>query len=535
MQRRTPTEELLDLAADVLADDRHAIRTAAKGAPFISLGGGLPEAVRLLATADDQFGMLVDLAGLLGPAPLEEVLSLAVPAPAPARRGGPGRSVREPLPEQGALLATEEFTGSGTVHQMSSAELTGPLDRSALRTALRALVARHEGLRTVFSWSPKGPVRRVPVHGEAQLVVRDEDTPAPGHDAVESVHAAMRATAGLLGGHTDRPPAVFTLTRYSDEHHVLTFVHHLAVADTWSVGLIWRELFEDYERAAAGKPVPQSPAPSPDAALERAGELAASGVVHSLTSRRIAQLADFPTTVELPGTDGRPATFDFVGDQLLFPVPPEVRERCDLVVRRAGVSRTAVLLGAWALTVGRLAGTDRVLIGTRIPRRPTSGLMRTVAPCTPTVPVRCELQGTVDYFLRGIACAFSEGIEFADVPLKSLSRGLGVTPDRSRTPLVQIGFSSQEDLLPALTGVAGLGVRLSSGHFGGASADAELTVARWGDDPLLALSYATSVLGGDDAAALAEAVSGTLRELVTQPEDAPLDRVAATEAVQYAG
>ncbi|MGW4995879.1 hypothetical protein ACWEQ3_51560, partial [Streptomyces mirabilis] len=64
----TPLEELLDLAADVIGCDRRALPAGAAGSPFITLGGGLAQAVRLQARAGRQLGLAVD------PAEVERVL-----------------------------------------------------------------------------------------------------------------------------------------------------------------------------------------------------------------------------------------------------------------------------------------------------------------------------------------------------------------------------------------------------------------------------------------------------------------------------
>lgn len=89
----TPLEELLDLAADVIGCDRRALPAGAAGSPFITLGGGLAQAVRLQARAGRQLGLAVDLAQLLGPAPLADVLARAVPVPAVVP-GPPAGAVR---------------------------------------------------------------------------------------------------------------------------------------------------------------------------------------------------------------------------------------------------------------------------------------------------------------------------------------------------------------------------------------------------------------------------------------------------------
>ncbi|MER6378019.1 hypothetical protein ABT255_59655, partial [Streptomyces mirabilis] len=94
----TPLEELLDLAADVIGCDRRALPAGAAGSPFITLGGGLAQAVRLQARAGRQLGLAVDLAQLLGPAPLADVLARAVPVPAAVPGPPPGCLVAEEGP-----------------------------------------------------------------------------------------------------------------------------------------------------------------------------------------------------------------------------------------------------------------------------------------------------------------------------------------------------------------------------------------------------------------------------------------------------
>ncbi|MFD1312769.1 hypothetical protein ACFQ5X_44295, partial [Streptomyces kaempferi] len=102
----TPLEELLDLAADVIGCDRRVLPAGAAGSPFITLGGGLGQAVRLQARAEQQLGLAVDLAQLLGPAPLADVLARARPAPVRAAGGGDrAGAVRALLPGQSAALA----------------------------------------------------------------------------------------------------------------------------------------------------------------------------------------------------------------------------------------------------------------------------------------------------------------------------------------------------------------------------------------------------------------------------------------------
>ncbi|MEU3249157.1 condensation domain-containing protein, partial [Streptomyces sp. NPDC006875] len=261
----TPLEELLDLAADVIGGDRRVLPAGAAGSPFITLGGGLGQAVRLQARAERQLGLAVDLAQLLGPAPLADVLARARPAPVRAAGGVErGAAVRALLPGQSAALAAEREAGAGAVTRILSAELSGPLDTDALRRALAALSARHEGLRTAFAATTRGPVRRVLAVCPPSLVTLEAVAGGPGEDLVAAAHARLAVRAGRLVTRPGLPPLAFALTPLATGRHLLSFVHHDAVADSRSAALVWQELLADYDRAVRRRPLDRAPRPGPD-------------------------------------------------------------------------------------------------------------------------------------------------------------------------------------------------------------------------------------------------------------------------------
>ncbi|MFE0511117.1 condensation domain-containing protein [Streptomyces sp. NPDC058964] len=506
---RTPLEALLDLAADVMGHDPGALPAEAAGSPFITLGGSLEQAMRLQARADEQLRLSLDLALLLGPAPLAEVLALAVPVPAvpTEQRMGPWR--RPALPEQRTALAPGR--PARAAYRVLSAEVFGPLDPAALRTALDALGARHEGLRTVFTPSATGPVRRVLADCPVPLVTLERVVPGPGQDAVAAVHARLAADVEELAGRPGRPPLAFVLTPLGPGRRLLSFLHHEAVADAWSAALVWQELLADYGRTPARAPA-RTAAPGPDTVARRAETLRRSGALRALTAERAGQLRDVPAQVT-PVGPGRHEVFDFRGERLPFGIDEELRDAVEATARRAGVPHSTVVLAAWALVLGRRAGVDRLLVGTEMPLRPTAALLRTVAPCTATLPLCCEVEPTTDYFLRGLACAFSEALAYAEVDAGWLTRELGLPEDPSRPAPARVTFAAHDELLPTSVRAGGLTVRFHHGHLGGATADAALTVLRWRERPLLALDFATSVLHRSEAVRLAAELRTTLRAL----------------------
>jgi hypothetical protein len=508
----TPTclDALLDLAADVTGRDRRTVQGGAAGSPFVTLGGTLQQAMRLQRRAGERLGLSLDLAALMGPAPLAEALARAVPARAPAR--GESGPLRPLLPGQRAALADRH--GSRAAHHVLSAELSGPLDVAALRTAVAALSARHEGLRTFFAPSAGGPVRRV-LDAYTVPLVAGPCAVAGEADGVAAVHRQLARDAARPAAAAGRPPVAFVLAPLAPGRHLLSFLYHRAVAGPWSAALVWRELLADYGRAAAGLPVSRAPAPGLDA----------PGPPYARAERRAGLLRGAVGPVDLGAPERRPAVFDFRGGRLPFLLDVEVRDAVDATARRAGVPHSTVVLAAWALAVGRRCGREELLVGAELPRRPRAALPRTVVPCAVTHPVRCTLEGTTDYFLRGIACALSEGLAHAGTDEDDLARALGTAGDRSRPGPAQVTFAAHDELLPAAVAAGGLSARFHHGHLGDAEADAALTLVRWRERPLLCLDFASSVLTRIEAARLAGDVSAALLALALSAPSTPVDEL----------
>ncbi|WP_109002372.1 non-ribosomal peptide synthetase [Streptomyces rishiriensis] len=533
-------EQLDRLVRDTLGAESSAQwRTGAADRSFIALGGDSLGAVTLVAQAEELLGVSIDFARLLGLDPLAEVLDAAVAAkPAPARaeppRAAPGPGLRPVLPGQESMLLTQQFVGGSALHMMVTAELTGPLDDTALTTTLDRLVARHEELRTVYvaehgrHWRRVLPARRAPLTRMALSL-------AEGDDAVDLVHAQLTSVSEGFLAPLERPPVAFVLTELGPDRHLLTLLHHAVVADGWGVGVLWSEFAEHYRALREGGDIDDTPAPSPDVITARAEQLAASGHTAELLARRLDQLADAPKVLELPTDLVRPASFDFVGKRLYFGLGDPARQACEELCARTRLSRTVVLLAAWALALGRRAGTRDLLVGISSAERADAEIMRTLGPCSALLPVRCRLadDAPVTDYLRSTSRAVTEALAAAEVPFEDLVAGLGGMPDDRRIPLVQAVFSAHDDLVPLRLRAAELDVEIHEGHCSGTAADVSLYVQRWGERPRVSLEYATSVLTLAEATELADSFQSALVELAARAE-LPLAGVRALSDRQLA-
>ncbi|WP_406369676.1 amino acid adenylation domain-containing protein [Streptomyces sp. NBC_00647] len=499
---------LLTAAAQILGRDPDDTRSAAQHCSFVALGGTSLSAVDLVARAE-RLGLEIELPALLSNDSLAQVLSAARPVPDQVRnRTLTPRADRAATVGESAMLMSEDLGAGHPWRLLFSVDLYGKLDEDALLNAVQTLTDRHEALRTVYFRGPEGLRARVIPQWRARLHVNELEL-AEGEAGVDTVHAMLGAASPSLLAPFECPPAVFCLTKSGSGRRVLSLLIHHVVADGWSIGLLWRELFSYYQGTGPDAAAPAfSEWPEPDPGTEH------------IAVRRTGELSDTPTVLELPSDLGRPDVFDGRGARIPVHLAADIRDRCNEVAQVCGVTRNVVLLAAWSLAIARRAGHARLLVGLSWVGRSTSAQQSTVGLGTSMLPVKCEIDGTatVRAYIENVGRDVRAAIGARDVPPKRLATGVGVQADARRNPLVQVGFAAHDEMVPERLDVPGLEVRLHEGHCGGATLDALLYVQRWGEEPRLCVEYASSVISPGEAALLIADFLTVLRQTTENPE-----------------
>ncbi|MFP2903414.1 condensation domain-containing protein, partial [Corallococcus sp. 4LFB] len=129
--------------------------------------------------------------------------------------------------------------------------LTGTLDATALAHSLRALVERHESLRTTFGLVDDKPVQLIAPALDVPLPLIDlRSLPADEQSAAVAQHTQSFAVQpfDLQKG----PLLRSCLLRLADDSHLwLLSLHHI-VADGWSLGVLVQEVAALYASASRG-------------------------------------------------------------------------------------------------------------------------------------------------------------------------------------------------------------------------------------------------------------------------------------------
>ncbi|HXU44794.1 MAG TPA: condensation domain-containing protein, partial [Thermoanaerobaculia bacterium] len=266
--------------------------------------------------------------------------------------------------------------------------LTGPLAREALRSALAALVARHEVLRTRFpevDGAPvaiaSGPPPRLPMVDLAAL------PPAP------RTEEGLRAIAELAAPPFDleRGPVLRTalLARGARENALALAVHHIAI-DGWSLALLANEIAALYEAFVSGRPpaLPEPPLQAADFASWQRRQIATGKLEDELSwwCERLsgAEIARPPLWPRRQGA---------AGGRVALNLDAGRAEALRAFARAERATPFQMILAAYQAVLGRRFGIDDVIVGTPFSLRGRPEVARLVGFLLNLLTLRTDLSG----------------------------------------------------------------------------------------------------------------------------------------------
>ena len=138
--------------------------------------------------------------------------------------------------------------GSGSLSSAVLYRLRGKLDVAALERALADLTSRHEALRTTVTGAGRHLTQLV--HGDGAVPFEVVELSA-GPDAEDRIRRAIVDDL-RVGVDVSIWPVRATVYRLGEHDHVLCMIIHHFLTDGWSNALLAGELFQLYERHAAG-------------------------------------------------------------------------------------------------------------------------------------------------------------------------------------------------------------------------------------------------------------------------------------------
>ncbi|MGW3270893.1 non-ribosomal peptide synthase/polyketide synthase [Streptomyces kronopolitis] len=411
---------------------------------FFALGGDSILSIRLTSRLAEAFGTeLTPRAVFTHPTPAA-LAALLTAQDAPAEDGGTLLPVDRgtPLPlsfAQQRLWFLDAFTPESTEYITPLAlRLRGRLDTAALATALTALAARHESLRTTFD-SVEGQGVQI-IHAPAQV-------PLPLHD-LTALPAADRPAAleRLLTEERTRPfdlrvgPLLRAgLVRLADDHHVLTLTLHHIITDGWSTGVLTGDLAHLYRAALDGTPDALPPLPVQYADVAHWQRTARTGPAADSQLHYWKERLPGAEPLQLPADRPRPAVQSRNGATTGLVLPPETADRLREFGRSRRTTLFMTLVAAAQTLFARLSGQQDIAVGTVTSGRDRAETQRLIGFFVNTLVLRSTVDAAQDFpaFLADVRTTVLEAFAHQDVPFERVVDEVQPTRDTSRTPLFQ--------------------------------------------------------------------------------------------------
>ncbi|MET0647177.1 MAG: amino acid adenylation domain-containing protein, partial [Pyrinomonadaceae bacterium] len=398
--------------------------------------------------------------------------------------------------------------------------LRGALDVAALADAVRAVVGRHEALRTSIGDD-----------GEEQLV----HTPPPSLElpltdlsGAATADEREREAARWLEEESRRkfdldvaPLLRAHVLRLEERDHLFVLSTHHVVADGWSVGVMLDEVCAVYEAECRGV----------------AWELAAPLQFGDYAERRrrpeslakraedesfwLARLGDAPQHSDLPGDRPRPTAQTYNGARLHATFDGQLLEELKALGRTHGCTLFMTLLAGHLALLHRLTGQSDMVVGIPVAGRAARDEARLVGFCTRPLPIRSRVEGdpTFAEFMTQVRGVLLEAYDHADFSALTLIEQLRRPRDASRFPL----FSNTFNLEPlAVPPMFGLEVEWVSPPVGHSKFDCGLNVMERGEQLQLDCDFNTDIFDTPTV----ERVLGHFRTLLEDAARHPARRLS---------
>jgi amino acid adenylation domain-containing protein len=324
--------------------------------------------------------------------------------------------------------------GGGTSYNMPGGLLiTGPLDSKRLEDAIRAIIRRHEPLRTTFETRDGEPV---------QIIHEDVGFDLEYMEA-ESVEQAQRMlTDGFIRPFDlgTAPLLRVRLVSCGENRHVLLFDMHHIISDGASINILAEEL----SRLYAGIPLPELPVSYKDYAAWH-NALLKSDRMKKQEAYWLGKFSDEIPVLNMPADYPRPAVRSNRGDTLHYQLDGALVGAVRKLATETGTTLFMLLLAAYSVLLSRYTGQEDIVIGTPVEGRRHAELRGLLGMFVNTLAIRSTPSGDKTFleFLSEIRGDLLEAYDNQDYPFEELVEKAGVKRDVSRNPLFDTMFILQ--------------------------------------------------------------------------------------------
>ncbi|MEK5029836.1 amino acid adenylation domain-containing protein [Paenibacillus sp. FSL M7-1046] len=325
---------------------------------------------------------------------------------------------------QRRLYVLHEVEPESTRYNMPGVvELAGQVDADRLEQAIRSVIARHESLRTSFTWIDGEPRQQVHEDVAFEWVYRGADEAQARELTRSFVRPFELSQAPLLRA---------GLLRLAEERHWLVWDMHHIVSDGVSMNL----LVSDFMAAYAGEELTPLRIQYKDYAVWQQGTLGVERM-QGHEAYWLSVYAEEAPVLELPADRTRPAVPSSEGGRVHAQISADVAEGLKQIAAETGATLYMVLLAAYNVWLHKYTRQTDIVVGTPVSGRTHTDTEPMIGMFVNTLALRNAPSGEKRFmdFVREVKERTLAAFEHQDYPFEELVEKLNVRHDRSRNPL----------------------------------------------------------------------------------------------------
>ncbi|OMF04068.1 non-ribosomal peptide synthetase [Paenibacillus amylolyticus] len=334
--------------------------------------------------------------------------------------------------EQKRLYVLRQLDAAERSYNMSAALLLeGKLDRTRVEYAFRALIQRHETLRTGIEQ----------VQGELVQRIYDEVEFAVDYFQASELEVDHMVEAYYHPFDLTKPPLLrIGLIEVAEDRHILLFDMHHIVSDGISTAL----LFDEFSRLYRGEELAPLRIQYKDYAVWQHSE-AYGQLIQPQKEYWLEQLSGELPVLELPTDFPRPAVQSFDGRTVKFDIGKERTEKLKELAARTGTTLYMVLLSAYSILMHKYSGQEELIVGTPIAGRTQEEVQPIVGMFINTLAIRSHPERSKSYlkYLEEMKEITLGAFEHQNYLFEDLVESLHIPRATGRNPLFDTFFSLQ--------------------------------------------------------------------------------------------
>ena len=361
-------------------------------------------------------------------------------------------TVKISYPQQGRLFLELLNPGTAVNNLSVFLQIKGKLDIVALDKSANQILARHEILRTRFSFGLGIPT--ADISNDLKITISIINLKKFDNKDQETEVRRLAEKEVLQPFNLSQAPLIrLKLYELDNDKSLLLVIAHHTVADGWSLGVFLNELIIFYRANTTGRSVQASELSIQyyDYAYWQT-EDKQQGVQQSSMSYWKKQLGGELPSLELPTDQVRGTRQTFTGGTYRFIIPKDQTQALEELSQQEDATLFMTLLTAFYLLLHRYSGQDDILIGIPIANRNHPGLENLIGVFINTLVIRISLYGDPSFreLLRQVRKTSLEAYAHQDFPYEKLVEELKPIRDLHRSPLFQVVFNLQNSPMPKL-------------------------------------------------------------------------------------